>query len=989
MKSDFLNFLVHYKTEITVAVITAIAALLFTEALPALLSFLRNCGSYLLAVLRGRRKEYRFEKKYLTWLINENKFLVNVPSQLLTAEHLPKQPELESIFITLHLKRSNEAPVELPASELVKPGAKTVILGDPGSGKTTQLRYLCLTFARLAKTSFFNYKNRRVLSSRFQVKGNRIPILIYLNRLTDTDNNLLSAVERLLPESLSSIYPAGYFQQLLEAGKCIILLDGLDEVPTASLRKRIAETISSLSNATNERNTWIASSRIVGYTTQLHNSFETGIVKPLTIAEVERFVENWYRTKCDTSGFPDAQIANQREIHLQRARNLITTIRLNPGLASLVTSPILVSLIALLHSVKIELPQSRPLLYRDCVELLADRWDLSRGLAVNVATPISPEHKIQALMSIASHMHNHRLREVSWTELEAIVSAKLTGLFEFSNQVLPGRIIDDLEARSGLLMNRGFTEAGEKLMAFSHLSFQEYLTARSLLSSPPLNVKEMLAQHFADSWWREAILLYVAQMESPRRLIEQIHNDSLKDNSLDKVLLAAACLSEVKLDKTDDLYIKIFSEVAFIYSCGEIDHLTVSLLECDKNNMLLRHMVDYLVRTTPQQTRGLHILLRMKRETDPKPGRIDAYLRQSEIDSYIRQYKQVSDVASYDVRIARAISKYQKLPTEAVLDLMLRAHSNLDVSGEILLAEPITTQQLATATMTESDWGRLIKNIVSISPHAIDGEDPQNFKDWKRSSILRLISKHQALCQKQQDDYLKTRAMNLMQECLTLIAEKNYGSAGAILATARGWWISENVREYEKEIYEVYRTTDAQGRRLCVMLLLRIQQIDGQLGELLIDFVNRTLSSVSGPDTSQRQKSDDERIAELEDLSLLNRVIHSLANYHFSTHDHLRFLLRCFESDLPEVVDFAESSIERLKKISDDSVNDCYELFNSSEPARLWAAISISSSMRTEVDVFIGKMLLQLCGKDPMFREKSIADHAAYGILKIISPVMI
>jgi len=291
--------------------------------------------------------------------------------------------------------------------------------------------------------------------------------------------------------------------------------------------------------------------------------------------------------------------------------------------------------------------------------------------------------------------------------------------------------------------------------------------------------------------------------------------------------------------------------------------------------------------------------------------------------------------------------------------------------------------------MTELDWRRLTKSIVSISPHTIDGGEHQSFKDWKSSSIVRLISKHQTLYQKKQDDYLGEEALDLTQECLTRIAERNYLAATAILATTHGWLKPENVRKYEREIYETYRTTDAQGRRLCVMLLLRIPQIDGQLGELLIDFVNRTLRSVSGPDTSQRQKSNDERIAELEDISLLNRAIHSLANYHFGTHDHLRFLLRCFESNLPEVVDFAESSIERLKKMPDDSVNDCYELFNSSEPDRLWAAISISSSMRTGVDVFIGKMLLQLCDKDPMFREKSIADHAAYGILKIISPVMV
>jgi len=979
MKSDLLNFLSQYKKEITVAIIGAVATLLFTKALPALLSLLRNCGSYLLAVFTGNRKDYKFEKKYLAWLINQNKYLVNVPSRLLTPEHLPKQPELESAFIQLHLKRSNEAPVELAISELVKPGAKTVILGDPGSGKTTQLRYFCLTYARIAKMPFFFYTERRLLTSRFQATGNRIPILIYLNRLTESDHNLLAAAERALPESLSAIYPHGYFQRLLENGKCIILLDGLDEVPTTGLRKQVAETISSLSNATNERNTWVASSRIVGYTTQLHNTFETAIVKALTFKQVEGFVESWYRIKCDTSGFPDSELAIQREVHAKRARNLVNTIKLNPGLTSLATSPILVSLIALLHSVKIELPQSRPLLYRDCVELLADRWDLSRGLKLNLASPILLEQKIHALMSIASHMHNERLPEVSRSELETIVSSQVEKLFKGSDYILPAQIIDDLEERSGLLINRGLTEAGEKVMAFSHLSFQEYLTARSLLSNPRSNAKEMLSEHFADSWWREAILLYVAQMESPRSLIEDIYIDSFNDKSVEKLLLAAACLSEVKQEKTDDLYMKIFTEIAFIYSCSEIKQLTLFPLECDTNNMLLRHMVDYLLRTTPQQAKGLEMLLKVKRNVELSPELFD---------QFVAEYESVPEVVDYDLRMVKAISKHRTLPTTPVLSMMFRSPDSLNKPDEISLSEPITTQQLGTTAIAQPDWRIIFGKLVSLAPHAVvDGKNQQS-DDWKQLNVARLILKNRFHFQELQSDRSE-ESLDKIKDCLAQISDGDYARAEEIYRSVHGWVEPQIARQCQEDIQRVFNSVDAPGRRLCVMLVLHFRQIENCCAQILIDFVTQTRDSFTRTsDSNPHEKESAQLTARLQDMSLTIRAINSLSEYRFTKVAHVRFLTECLESDVPEIIDFAASSIARLEGADHETLALCDNLLKSSHPSKLWAGVLLSSSTKASEGSFVEKLLPQLYDKEAVFREKSVADHAAYSMLKILSNVV-
>jgi len=255
---------------------------------------------------------------------------------------------------------------------------------------------------------------------------------------------------------------------------------------------------------------------------------------------------------------------------------------------------------------------------------------------------------------------------------------------------------------------------------------------------------------------------------------------------------------------------------------------------------------------------------------------------------------------------------------------------------------------------------------------------------WKQSSVVRLILKHQTHSDDSQDDR-SVDSVETINECLSLISERDYPHAEETYRHFRSWIKPEVARECEQEIERVYNTTDAAGRRLCVMLILRIKQVDDRCAELLIDFVTRTLNSISQAELYDGQKKSQARINQFQDLTLLKRAISSLSNYRFRTHRHVRFLLQCFESNSPDVVDFAVSSIERLEEVSNDSVNTCNELLNSLEPAKLWAGILLSSSTKAAESSFIEKMLPQLYDKDVMFQSKSLADHAAYSIMKILS----
>ena len=94
-----------------------------------------------------------------------------------------------------------------------------MVLGAPGSGKSTFLRKIGLEALKGKKKLF---------------KHNCIPVFIELKRLPKTKIDLTA----IITEEFAICgfpYPEDFTQEALEKGKLLILLDGLDEVPTKNL----------------------------------------------------------------------------------------------------------------------------------------------------------------------------------------------------------------------------------------------------------------------------------------------------------------------------------------------------------------------------------------------------------------------------------------------------------------------------------------------------------------------------------------------------------------------------------------------------------------------------------------------------------------------------------------------------------------------------------------------------------------------------------
>ncbi|HWW74008.1 MAG TPA: hypothetical protein VNZ44_01355, partial [Pyrinomonadaceae bacterium] len=179
--------------------------------------------------LGGKLAERRFLRRYIDNLTFNHKYLKLIGFNTAGVS----RPLLEEVFVSLRIA-SNSAPLGSGAGGAGREASTIsfnsafrqypymVILGGPGAGKTTTLSYALLTFAQKRAGEVFG------------IEEDLIPVFIPLRRLSDGTRSIVEDLtdkdtQILSPEILREC-PPNYFERKLKKGRCLVLLDGLDEV---------------------------------------------------------------------------------------------------------------------------------------------------------------------------------------------------------------------------------------------------------------------------------------------------------------------------------------------------------------------------------------------------------------------------------------------------------------------------------------------------------------------------------------------------------------------------------------------------------------------------------------------------------------------------------------------------------------------------------------------------------------------------------------
>jgi len=536
---EFINEIwQNYQKEILVAIVTLILAPLFWKVIGWLWTQLSKIGEKLLSLVSRRASFSAFEKRYLAQLTDEHKCLKIRGIKT----RAPVSVELERVYVSLRVKgpgvparpfageigfELGERPRAMELAERIverereqvldlgqalRQHKRLVLLGTPGSGKTTLFSYLALTYAR------------GLAQERLNLAEMRLPFLILLRQVADK--------LQPLPDHLTASYkgmklepPDGFFQQRLHDGGCIVLLDGLDEVQDEEQRRRVAAWMDKLVSIYPD-NRYVVASRPLGYSAApLTNGFTELTIRDFEMKDVEQFAENW-TLAIELAAIGDTQEARRRaELN---AKDLINAIKANERVQRLAVNPLLLSIIALVHRYRATLPQRRVELYEECTDVLLGYWDIAKGIVVE----LDPAKNRQVLQPLALEMHQRGLREMGRKEVEGILARELPKVGGDAKRA--GEFLDNIRDRSGLLVERGLG-----LFGFSHLTFQEYLTAHTLAEGDNL---PLLIEHLHDNWWQDVILLY-AGLRDATPLIEAIReqrDDIFKSN----LFLAGRCLAD-------------------------------------------------------------------------------------------------------------------------------------------------------------------------------------------------------------------------------------------------------------------------------------------------------------------------------------------------------------------------------------------------------------------------------------------------------------
>lgn len=363
--------------------------------------------------------------------------------------------------------------------------SRLIILGKPGAGKTTFLKHLAIAcnerqFAAECLPIFVTLKD-------FAEDLHQPTLLEYVSK---RDFNFLGFTEEILP-----------FLQVLEQGRALILLDGLDEV-RAEDHDRIVREIRSFSEQF-WNNHFVITCRIAAWEYTFEKFTEVEIAD-FDENQIAAFATKWFSQKTISA-----------EIFLR-------SLNQNPQIHQLAVSPLLLTLLCLTFEESGEFPVSRTELYKEGIDALLKKWDAKRGIQrEQVYKKLSLHHKQDLLSHIALVTFQNHAYFFKQSVIEEYIADYISDLPDAQTdpealQLDSEAVLRSIEAQHGLLVERA-----KGIYSFSHLTFQEYFAAREIVFNAAHldQTLQNLLQNLYDRRWREVFLITTELLRDASRLI--------------------------------------------------------------------------------------------------------------------------------------------------------------------------------------------------------------------------------------------------------------------------------------------------------------------------------------------------------------------------------------------------------------------------------------------------------------------------------------
>ncbi|RRR75556.1 MAG: hypothetical protein EI684_04410 [Candidatus Viridilinea halotolerans] len=433
---------------------------------------------------------------------------------------------------------------------------RLMLLGAPGSGKSTLVSHLalCLAGAVLAE--------RRVVTPAPQggwlaclpgwPYGCLIPVRMTLRDLAafaplaSAPRGTLRLFEQFLAAVLEDASCAAACEPLMLAlreGRALLLLDGLDEVVGQTVLPRVVETI--MDAAKTFPGPILVTCRLLDYQEERLrqvSGFPSETLAELNQEQIQQFIEDWYAELAASGRRPAAQAAAD-------SKALRAAVASRSELRALAGTPLLLTVMALVHAFRGSLPDARALLYAECVDLLLLRWRQPRGESDLIERLGLPQFRNSDLLALMARLgyaaHERAARDATQTgpaDLdEATVMALLAESFapydDPRRYQLAELVLGALTRGNGLLLKRG-----PQVYTFAHRTFQEFLAGYHLKGQR--DFRKLCLERAVQPHWHEVLTLMVGylvlqdrDLDKPLSLVEKLISGSPLEQTLAGELL--------------------------------------------------------------------------------------------------------------------------------------------------------------------------------------------------------------------------------------------------------------------------------------------------------------------------------------------------------------------------------------------------------------------------------------------------------------------
>lgn len=357
--------------------------------------------------------------------------------------------------------------------------ARVIFVGPLGIGKTTLLKQLCAA----AITSYESSETPRMPVFCALAAAREQPGL-------QTEEIVLGASKVMLP-GLNEYSPSAIDW----------VLDGFDEIESLALRGRILSWVTS---GAARMPRCILGARQAALEVPVPG-FPRLLIEAFSSTQVQEYVRR----------FPWAD--------RDRAERLLEVLRLNPELASLAETPLILTLITLLcqHHDPELLPSRRDELYERISRLLMGDWDVAKGfqrrhLLDDFLQRMALVERT-AFILYDKRKSNFTRRDFSQACLSAVPLAQF-----------PPNVVEQLFEE--IITDCLLTTASAEEYRFFHFSIHEYLAAKELARDiTPVRLKRVLLEYFQSggSWWEEVLVFYAGIKRDITALVSEMLFETL------------------------------------------------------------------------------------------------------------------------------------------------------------------------------------------------------------------------------------------------------------------------------------------------------------------------------------------------------------------------------------------------------------------------------------------------------------------------------